>query len=174
MQSETAQEFSLPSVSLGSGSDYSLAVTTSGSAALTATWSIIGTNDDYKLKYDGQFSSGDTGSITITINNSDGVIGQATTKNYEVLAPVAPVFVSNPTDFSFVVGNDEIYTFPAITDGSSTPTVLTVSINTISASDYTFDASAKTFKVHGSNNSVFDSLAGTTLTLTSTLSNNSV
>ena len=163
--------FNLPVVDIGTHPhDSPITVVSTSSAAFTATWSVNAATP-FVLSYDGTHDTAHTGSLTITLTNSK-LLTNTYTVPYSVIDPVAPSFVSNPVDFRVVIGFDETYTFPSITDGSHTPSVLTVSINTISASDYTFDASAKTFKVHSSNKSVFDSLAGTTLTLTSILSHN--
>ncbi len=92
------------------------------------------------------------------------------TVTLKLVEPVAPSFASDPTAFTVFAGYDHTYTFPAITDGSETPSSLSVSIDTISSDEYTFNPILKTIEILGSNNNVFDGLAGTTLTLTATLS----
>ncbi len=149
------------------GHDQPITVTSTGSADFTATWS-VNANAPFVLSYDGTHGAATTGSLTITLTNSNS-ISKTYTVPYSVLESVAPVFTTDPTDFQVVVGYDETYTFPNITDGSHTPTVFSVSVDTISDLDYTFDSVAKTITIKGSDNSVFDSLVGSTLTLTSTL-----
>ncbi len=164
-----AKTFNLPVVNSGThGHDQPITVTSTGTADFTATWS-VNAAAPFVLSYDGTHGAATTGSLTITLTNTDS-ISKTYTVPYTALEPIAPEFVTDPTDFRVVIGYDETYTFPTITDGSHSPTVLSVSIDTISASEYTFDAAAKNIKIHGTDTAVFDSLAGTTLTLTSTLS----
>lgn len=121
------------------------------------------------LVYSGAWPTEYEGTLTLVMSNA---AGQSSTYVYtlKLLVPAAPTFATDPAAFNVFVGYDYTYTFPVITDGTETPSVFTVSVDTISASEYTFDEAAGTIQIHGSDNSVFDSLAGTTLTLTSTLS----
>ena len=91
------------------------------------------------------------------------------TTNYELLDPVAPSFSTPVSDFIVVIGFDKTFSFSTIDDGSHTPVTFTIAATVLSPSQYTFDANVRTIILHGSQSS-FDSLAGTTLTLTSTLS----
>ena len=82
---------------------------------------------------------------------------------------MAPSFTTPVSDFRVVVGFDKTYNFSTIDNGSHTPVTFTIAATVLLPSQYTFDANARTITLHGSQSS-FDSLAGTTLTLTSTLS----
>jgi len=108
-----------------------------------------------------------TGTITITLNNSAGKSTVYTT-NYELLTPVAASFDSPVADFSVAVGFDKTFSFSTIDNGSHSPVTFTIAATVLEASQYTFDAAARTITLHGSQSS-YDSLLGTKITLTSTL-----
>lgn len=82
---------------------------------------------------------------------------------------MAPSFTTPVADFNVFVGHDKTFSFSTIDNGSHSPVTFTIAASVISSSQYTFDANARTIILHGSQSS-FNSLAGSTLTLTSTLS----
>ena len=162
-----AKDFALPSVVVGNfGMDQAITFSTSDSA-FSSTLS-INAIAPYLLSYSGSYSTAHTGTITITLSNS---VGKSTvyTSNYELLAPVAPSFTTPVSDFIVVVGFDKTYSFSTIDNGSHTPVTFTIAATVLLPSQFTFDANARTITLHGSQSS-FDSLAGSSLTLTSTLS----
>ena len=162
-----AKDFALPSVVIGNfGMDQ--AITFSTSDATFASTLSINANAPFSLSYNGSHGAAHTGTVSFTLSNSAGKSTIHTT-NYELLAPVAPSFTTLVSDFSVVVGFDKTFSFSTIYNGSHSPVTFTMAATILSPSQYTFDANARTITLHGSQSS-FDSLAGSTLTLTSTLS----
>ena len=88
-----------------------------------------------------------------------------------MIVPVAPYLELAPTDFSVVAGFDFTYQLPVVYPGDPTDfTWLVESEELEEDSQYTFNREARTIIIKASDSS-FESLAGTTVTVTSTLSN---
>ena len=88
-----------------------------------------------------------------------------------MIVPVAPYLEPAPTDFSVVAGFDFTYQFASVYPGDPTDfTWLVESEELEEDSQYTFNRVPRTIIIKASDSS-FESLAGTTIIVTSTLSN---
>lgn len=156
----------MPSVVAGNfGFDQPIAISASD-ATFSNTLS-INTNAPFSLSYDGTHTAAHSGTITITLSNTANK-STVYTATYELLEPVAASFTTPVEGFSVIVGFDNTFSFSTIDNGSHSPVTFTIAATVLDASQYTFDAAARTITLHASQSS-FDSLAGTSITLTSTL-----
>ncbi len=142
-------------------------------AALAAEFSPLNDeNNDFWLVYAGGWTERYVGTLSLTFTNSAGLT--STTTWTLKLGPFPPTFDSDPISLTVINGYDLTYSYPAITDGSATPSQLSVSMNTVGADRYTLDSVAKTITIKGTKTGTFEPLIGTTLTLSTNLYNSKV
>ena len=131
----------------------------------------------YELVYDGTYESASTGTFTITITDELN-LSASESAPYTVVVPAAPYIDPVPTDFSVVAGFDYTYDFgTGIYPGDPTEFTWSVASEELQeGSQYQFDQVAKSITTMASgsitikaSDSSFESLAGTTITVTSTI-----